>query len=108
LSSPVRTAPRLSVAIITKNEAHRIGRCLRSVAFAEEIVVVDSGSDDATQDIARRAGATVIETPDWPGFGPQKNRVRGGVGGDRTGTSPAKRTGGSGRRLVSGASRRRH
>jgi len=75
LSSPDQAAPRLSVAIITKNEAHRIARCLRSVAFVDEIVVVDSGSDDGTQDIARRAGATVIETPDWPGFGPQKNRA---------------------------------
>src|SRR5690606_28827159 len=67
--------PALSVAVITKNEAHRIERCLRSVDFADEIVVVDSGSDDGTPDIARRLGATVIAAPDWPGFGPQKNRA---------------------------------
>ena len=66
--------PRLSVTIITKNEAHRIERCLRSVAFADEIVVVDSGSTDTTVDIARRLGARVVET-DWPGFGVQKNRA---------------------------------
>ncbi|HQP66298.1 MAG TPA: glycosyltransferase family 2 protein [Quisquiliibacterium sp.] len=66
--------PRLSVTIITKNEAHRIERCLRSVAFADEIVVVDSGSTDATVDIARRLGARVLVT-DWPGFGVQKNRA---------------------------------
>ena len=74
--------PALSVAVITKNEAHRIERCLRSVDFADEIVVVDSGSDDGTPDIARRLGATVIATPDWPGFGPQKNRALDACHGD--------------------------
>ena len=74
--------PALSVAVITKNEAHRIERCLRSVAFADEIVVVDSCSDDGTADIARRLGATVIATPDWPGFGPQKNRALDACHGD--------------------------
>ncbi|MGE0312699.1 MAG: glycosyltransferase family 2 protein [Lautropia sp.] len=66
---------RLSVAVITKNEAHRIERCLRSVDFADEIVVVDSGSTDDTVAIAGRLGASVLVTPDWPGFGPQKNRA---------------------------------
>ena len=66
---------RLSVAIITRDEAHRIARCLGSVAFADEIVVVDSGSRDGTPDIARRLGATVVCTSDWPGFGLQKNRA---------------------------------
>lgn len=68
-------SPRLSVAIITKNEAHRIEACLDSVAFADEIVVVDSGSTDATCELARRRGAKVIQTADWPGFGRQKNRA---------------------------------
>lgn len=67
--------PRLSVIVIAKNEAHRIERCLHSVAFADEIVVLDSGSVDATVERARQAGARVLETPDWPGFGPQKNRA---------------------------------
>jgi glycosyltransferase involved in cell wall biosynthesis len=66
---------RLSVILITKNEEHNIGDCLASVAFADEIIVVDSGSTDNTVAIARAAGAKVIETPDWPGFGPQKNRA---------------------------------
>ncbi len=66
--------PRLSVTIITKNEAHRIERCLRSVAFADEVIVVDSGSTDGTVEIARGLGARVVVT-DWPGFGPQKNRA---------------------------------
>lgn len=67
-------AGRLSVAIITKNAAHHLPACLRSVEFADQIVVVDSGSTDATIRIARDAGAEVVET-DWPGFGPQKNRA---------------------------------
>ncbi|MDF3036657.1 MAG: glycosyltransferase family 2 protein, partial [Paucimonas sp.] len=66
---------KLSVVIITKNEAANIGACLASVAFADERIIVDSGSTDGTIELARQAGATVIETADWPGFGPQKNRA---------------------------------
>lgn len=66
--------PSLSVIVIVKNEAHHIRRCLASVAFADEVVVLDSGSTDGTQDLCRALGAKVIET-DWPGFGPQKNRA---------------------------------
>ncbi|MEK9802030.1 MAG: glycosyltransferase family 2 protein [Curvibacter sp.] len=65
----------LSVILITKNEAANIEACLRSVAFADEIVVVDSGSSDDTVAIAHRLGAHVHVTSDWPGFGPQKNRA---------------------------------
>lgn len=65
----------LSVIIITKNEAHNIGACLDSVAFADECIVVDSGSIDDTCEIARAKGAHVLQTDDWPGFGPQKNRA---------------------------------
>ncbi len=65
----------LSVAIIACNEAHRIARCLQSVSFADQIVVLDSGSTDDTVAIARGLGADVEVTPDWPGFGPQKNRA---------------------------------
>ena len=65
----------LSVAIIACNEAHRIARCLKSVSFADQIVVLDSGSTDDTVAIARGLGADVEVTPDWPGFGPQKNRA---------------------------------
>lgn len=65
----------LSVIIITKNEAQHIGACLDSVSFADEIIVVDSGSTDGTCDIARGKGAMVKVFADWPGFGPQKNRA---------------------------------
>ncbi|MDQ3059892.1 MAG: glycosyltransferase family 2 protein [Pseudomonadota bacterium] len=65
----------LSVIIITHNEAHNIEACLRSVAFADEVVVLDSGSTDDTLQLARAMGASVSTSPDWPGFGAQKNRA---------------------------------
>jgi glycosyltransferase involved in cell wall biosynthesis len=65
----------LSVAVITKNEGHRIARCLESVSFADQVVVLDSGSTDDTVAVARDLGAEVHVTPDWPGFGVQKNRA---------------------------------
>jgi glycosyltransferase involved in cell wall biosynthesis len=68
-------AMTLSVIIITKNEAANIGACIDSVAFADEIIVVDSGSSDDTRRIAADKGAKVSCTDDWPGFGPQKNRA---------------------------------
>jgi glycosyltransferase involved in cell wall biosynthesis len=67
--------PRLSVALITRNEAHNLPDCLRSVAFADEVVIVDQGSSDGTAAVGREHGARVIAVDDWPGFGPQKNRA---------------------------------
>lgn len=64
----------LSVIIITKNEAANIRACLESVAWADEIVVVDSGSTDDTVSIAREFTQQVYEHG-WPGFGKQKNRA---------------------------------
>lgn len=61
----------LSVAIITKNEEQNIHACLQSVAFAHQIVVVDSGSDDATLEIAAAFGCDIYHES-WHGFGPQK------------------------------------
>jgi len=67
--------PTLSVILITRNEAAHVVGCLASVAFADEWIVVDSGSTDATCELARRLGATVVSADDWPGFGAQKNRA---------------------------------
>lgn len=64
----------LSVIIITKNEAHNIRACLESVKWANEIIVVDSGSTDETVAICREFTPLVYEH-DWPGFGAQKNRA---------------------------------
>ncbi|MDD4913007.1 MAG: glycosyltransferase family 2 protein [Sideroxydans sp.] len=64
----------VSVILITKNEAANIRDCLQSVAWADEIIVVDSGSTDGTPEIAKEMGALVY-VQDWPGFGPQKNRA---------------------------------
>lgn len=66
--------PSLSVILITKNESANIRNCIQSVSWADEIIVVDSGSTDDTVAIARQMGARVYEH-DWPGFGPQKNRA---------------------------------
>ena len=67
--------PALSVILITHNEAAHVAGCLASVAFADEWIVVDSGSTDATCDLARGLGATVVSTGAFPGFGAQKNRA---------------------------------
>jgi glycosyltransferase involved in cell wall biosynthesis len=61
----------LTVAIIALDAAAQIGPCLASVGFADEVLVVDSGSGDDTVGIARRHGARV-ESREWLGFGRQK------------------------------------
>jgi len=62
----------LSVVVITKDEERTIERCLRSVDWAAERVVVDAMSEDRTTEVATRMGACVISRS-WPGYGPQKN-----------------------------------
>lgn len=62
----------LTLAVITRNEAGSIARCLDSVPFAAEKLVVDSGSDDDTVAIAQAHGARVVHQ-DWLGFGAQRN-----------------------------------
>ncbi len=62
----------LSVAIVSLNEEANLGRTLESVKWADEIVVVDSGSTDRTCDVAREYGAKVIHEP-WRGYVAQKN-----------------------------------
>lgn len=61
----------LSATIITRNEENKIRRCIDSLGFCDEIIVVDSGSEDNTTNVATEAGAQVISQA-WLGYGPQK------------------------------------
>ena len=63
---------KISVTIITLNEENNISRAIESVRWADEIIVVDSGSTDRTVAIAKELGAKVLQQP-WPGYGQQKN-----------------------------------
>ncbi len=74
--------PSLSVTVITKNEAHNIESCLRSLDFADKVIVLDSGSTDATLQLAKNLGAEVRVNSDWQGFGVQKNRALSEVDSD--------------------------
>ena len=64
---------RLTAVIITRNEEANIERCLQSLSFADEIVIVDSHSEDRTVEIASRHNAVILTT-DWIGFGPAKQK----------------------------------
>ena len=70
MSNPVK----ITLAIITLNEERNIERCIRSVPFADDVVVLDSGSTDRTLEIARRLGARVSTGP-WRGYSKQKTRA---------------------------------
>ncbi|MEY4616475.1 MAG: hypothetical protein RJB66_1435 [Pseudomonadota bacterium] len=63
----------VSLCVITLNEATNIQRCLQSVPFASDIVVLDSGSSDETRTLAEGLGARVFDE-EWRGFGSQKRR----------------------------------
>ncbi len=67
---------RVSVIVITRNETRNIGAALESVRWADDIVVVDSGSTDDTVAIARRYTDRVVTHP-WEGYGAQKNYAAG-------------------------------
>lgn len=78
MTAPCYTSPQpmqLSVIVITRNEIVNIARCLESLAFADEVLVLDNASTDGTAELARKLGAQVSNSEHWPGFGPQKNKV---------------------------------
>ena len=72
----------VSAIIITKNAGTMIRRCLESVAWADQVIVVDSGSSDDTAEICRALGVQFTVTADFPGFGAQKNRALDAATGD--------------------------
>ncbi len=65
---------KISACIIAKDEARDIEDAVRSVSFCDEVLVLDSGSSDATPGLARALGAKVVST-DWPGYAAQKARA---------------------------------
>ena len=67
--------PTLCIGILTMNEARRIAQCIESARFADQIVVIDSGSKDDTVAIAQSLGAQVHTHADWQGFAEQRNRL---------------------------------
>lgn len=68
--------PTISTIIITKNEARNIEACIASVIWTNEIIILDCGSTDYTQDICKKYAPKVkLYETDWPGFGKQKNRA---------------------------------
>jgi hypothetical protein len=86
--APVADAPRehpvpatLSACVIARDEERSLPDCLASVGFCREIVLVDSGSTDATVEIARAAGARVVQQP-WLGFAAQRNVALDHASGD--------------------------
>ncbi len=73
--------PTLTACVIAQNESTRLERCLRSLEFADEVVVLDGGSADDTPGVARRCGATVHHRP-FDNFIAQKNHAIGLGSGD--------------------------
>lgn len=73
--------PRISAIIITRNEEERLPRCLQSVRWADQIVVLDSGSTDRTVALARAQGAEVF-VEEWKGYTNQKNSALEKARGD--------------------------
>ena len=70
-ASSAASSAAISAVIITRNAGGHLGACLHSLAFADEILVVDSNSTDNTVALAQAAGARVVQQA-WLGFGPQK------------------------------------
>ncbi len=81
--SPDTAKPvKLSIGILAMNEEKRIADCVRSAVFADQVIVIDSGSTDGTREIAASLGAEVHEYPDWKGFAEQRNRLLRHVKGE--------------------------
>lgn len=80
--SSITSNMKTSAILICKNEAHHIRRCLESIQWVDEIIIIDSASTDNTVEICREFTDQVFITHDWPGFGIQKNRALEKANGD--------------------------
>lgn len=74
--------PSLTVVLITKDAAHLLERTLGAVAWADSILVVDSGSTDGTRELAEKLGAKVLLQTEWKGYGRQKSYALSKAEGD--------------------------
>lgn len=74
--------PTLAAVLIVKNEADNLADCLATLDWVDEIVVLDSGSSDATQAVAEAAGARFFVNAEWPGFGKQRQIAQSYVQSD--------------------------
>ncbi|MGO1617762.1 MAG: glycosyltransferase family 2 protein [Oceanisphaera sp.] len=74
--------PTLAAVLIVKNEADNLADCLATLDWVDEIVVLDSGSTDATQAVAEAAGARFFVNSEWPGFGKQRQIAQAHVQSD--------------------------
>ncbi|UVK78043.1 MAG: hypothetical protein FKGGLIKP_00687 [Sodalis sp. Fse] len=72
----------LSVVLITRDEAELLSDCLASVSWADEIILLDAGSNDETCHIAMQAGARVFQSTNWLGFGKQRQLAQGYASSD--------------------------
>lgn len=72
----------LCIGVLAMNEAHRLSACLKSAQFAQQIILVDSGSTDNTRELAQSLGAQVHLYNDWQGFAVQRNRLLAHVQAD--------------------------
>ena len=69
------SGPSISAVLIVKNESDKLGACLESLRWADECLVLDSGSEDGSYELAKAHGARVETRTDWQGFGEQRRRA---------------------------------
>lgn len=74
--------PTLSAVLIVKNEENSLPGCLESLAWADELLIVDAGSSDRTVEIAKSFTDKVYSEPDWQGYGLQRQRAQSYAGSD--------------------------